>query len=377
MSISFELAEGRGLESIGAMWRDLEVRADAPIFLSWDWIGCWLAESEAAGAPPAAMLIGRQGEAVVLLGALIPRRRREPPVVADGLRLHTLGHDDQDVITIEYNGFLVARGQEGAAETAALAFLLAGPVVAGRRRDELHLKGVPDRLAPLVPPGPHLTSIVSRKPSWRADLAGTRALGRSYLDGLSANTRQQVRRAMRLYAERGPLLLTRATDVPEAMAFLEGLRILHQRYWNQRDEPGAFAYPFFEAFHRRLIRTAFPDGVIELARISAGETAIGYLYNFVHRGHVYSYQSGFLYEEDARLKPGLVSHALCAERHLAEGQGCYDFMAGEARYKASLGVPGPEMLYVLLQRRTTMLTFDKRLHAAKEWLLRHLPRTRG
>ena len=33
------------LDCLAAMWRDLERRADASYFLSWDWIGTWLAEA--------------------------------------------------------------------------------------------------------------------------------------------------------------------------------------------------------------------------------------------------------------------------------------------------------------------------------------------
>ena len=47
--------------------------------------------------------------------------------------------------------------------------------------------------------------VLQRKPSWRVNLAPIRADGKQYLDCLSANTRQQIRRAMRLYEKRGPL----------------------------------------------------------------------------------------------------------------------------------------------------------------------------
>ena len=73
----------------------------------------------------------------------------------------------------------------------------------------------------------------------------------------------------------------------------------------------------------------------------------------VYRRQVYAYQSGFLFEADAKLKPGLVSHVLCIEDHLQNGMALYDFMAGDARYKSSLGQPGPDMRYVLVQRPTS------------------------
>ena len=54
-----------------------------------------------------------------------------------------------------------------------------------------------------------------------------------------------------------------------------------------------------------------------MLRITAGGRIIGYLYNFVHAGHVYNYQSGFAYEDDPVVKPGFVSHYLAIEHYLA------------------------------------------------------------
>ncbi len=105
--------------------------------------------------------------------------------------------------------------------------------------------------------------------------------------------------------------------------------------------PAASLFPFFELFQRRLIEVALPHGTVEIMKVAAGSDVIGYVYNLVYRGHVYAYQTGINYEDDARLKPGLVSHCLCIERHYNDGNSIYDFMAGEARYKASLGIPGP------------------------------------
>jgi hypothetical protein len=41
---------------------------------------------------------------------------------------------------------------------------------------------------------------------------------------------------------------------------------------------------------------------------------------------------------------------MCVERHLAGGMDRYDFLAGAARYKTSLGAPGPDMLDYVLER---------------------------
>ncbi len=358
----FELRTFEDLGELEQVWLDLERRASAPLFLSWDWIGCWVRE---ASLPPI-VLIGRAAGAIVLLGILTPSARRGwLPVTMRGLQLHMTGDTGQDVITIEYNGFLVAEDLAGRLEADAIAFLLSGLTIDGHRCEELHLKNVPAVLEKSVRASGFRFREIQHKPSWRVDLAAIRAAGKQYLDCLSANTRQQIRRSMRLYEKRGRLEIARARDVPEALSFLDGLKELHQRYWTGRGEPGAFAFPFFAGFQLRLIQTCMDHGTVELLRVSAGADVIGYLYNLVYRGHVYQYQSGFRYEGDPRLKPGLVSHCLCIERHLREGSEVYDFMAGDARYKANLGKPGPDMVYLLARRPTWPLQLESALHDVK------------
>ena len=365
MQIDFAIQTDLTWDALQVLWRDLEARADPPVFLSWNWIGCWLQET--ALRPP--ILVGRQGEVPVLLGALVPSRRaRVGPIAIRGARLHTTGDDEQDVITIEYNGFLVDRALGEAAEDSAIAFLMQSGRIGGHACDELMLRNVGRDYARAGAGISLLHTLIWRKPSFRVDLDAIRATGGGYLDGLSANSRQQIRRSMRLYEKSGPLHLSRARDVAEAMAFLAGLKELHQPYWIGRGERGAFAYPFFERFQHRLIADCFDRGMIELARVSRGEVSIGYLYNLRYRRCVYAYQSGFLFEPDAKLKPGLVSHAMCIEAHLREGMALYDFMAGNSRYKSSLGQPGPDMRYEMLQRPTKLIRLENGLRRLRHRL---------
>jgi len=361
--VRFHIQTDLSVHDLALLWRDLEARADITFFLSWSWIGAWIAEL--GHCPP--VLFGEAGGVLVLLGVVVPRRRQEAGVIrVDGLRLHTTGERGEDCIAIEYNGFLVDRAWAGQAEAEAVAWLLRRAIVGGRRRDELHIVGRLEReRAAFVPPGCFVQEPY-RKPSWRVDLDAVRASGKSYLDTLSANTRQQIRRSMRLYRDAGTLSATRATDVPTALRWLDGLKELHQRQWQARGEPGGFAFPFFERFQRRLVADCIPRGEIELLRVARGEEAIGYVYNLVLRGHVLAFVTGFLYEEDKRLKPGLVCHTLAIERHLREGASVYDFLAGETRYKSNLGTPGPDFVYLLIQRPTAMTRAERLLRRGWE-----------
>jgi len=319
-------------------------------------MGAWIAELEA----PPLVLVGEANGALVLLALLVPRLRREAAgaIRVRGLHLHATGREEIDVIAHEYNGFLVDRAWAGRADVAATVWLL-GQRVGPHRVDELHIKDIVADHAPALVPSGALVRELSRKPSWRVDLDAVRAGGAAYLDTLSANTRQQVRRSMRLYEQRGGLSAERAPDAATALEWLDALAELHQRHWQERGKPGGFAFPFFARFQRRLVGACVPRGTAEIVRVRAGEEPIGYVYNLMMRGHVLAFVTGFAAEDDRRLKPGLVSHALCIERHLAEGARLYDFMAGAYRYKASLGSPGPELLYLQMQRRTPMTRFEQ------------------
>jgi hypothetical protein len=90
------------------------------------------------------------------------------------------------------------------------------------------------------------------------------------------------------------------------------------------------------------------------------------LYNFVHDGRILNYQSGFLYEGDARLKPGLVSHVLSIEDSVARGERCYDFLAGPAGHKPHLANAEHAMKWIAIGRDSP----ERRIEAE----LRHMTR---
>ncbi len=365
--VRFEIRTDLPPMALAPLWRDLEARADATFFLSWGWIGTWLAE---LGAPPP-VLVGTIGATIVLLAVAVPHHRVEAGLIrVRGARLHTTGVRGEDVIAIEYNGFLVDRRYTGQIEAAAVAFLLGPARLAGRRCDEVHVVAALHGDATRLIPPRALVQMPARKPSWRVDLAAVRAAGGDYPALLSANTRQQIRRALRGYERLGPVTACRATDAPTAAAYLEALAALHQRQWQARGEPGGFAFPFFVRFQRRLIETGLPAGSIELLRVAAGDQPIGYLLNLVYRGHVMAFVSGFRFEDDARLKPGLVCHALAIARHAAAGAEIYDFLAGAARYKANLGTPGPDFAYFLIQRATPMTRAEHLARRLTNWARR-------
>jgi CelD/BcsL family acetyltransferase involved in cellulose biosynthesis len=170
-----------------------------------------------------------------------------------------------------------------------------------------------------------------------ANLAAIRRSGSEVLGACSANTRQQVRRSDRLFQQHG-LIRVRREDTPKgAQERLDHLAALHQAAWQARGQTGCFAQPFFTRFHRALITEGLPRGEIALLHVSAGAVTIGVLYNFVWRGRMLAYQSGFDYPPcEKRAKPGLTCHHAAMRYALDAGLDTYDFLAGDDRYKRSL-----------------------------------------
>lgn len=301
--------------ALGRTWQSFETRADCSFFQSWAWMGC-LAEQRFDR--PTLLEVRKDGEMAAL--ALFNRRRR-------ALFLGETGVPAWDAVFIEHNGLLTAR------DANAGSLIPAGLGATGGRR--LVLGGVDEahRLALRALPG--LARIRQTRPAPYVDYAALPA--GPYAASLSANTRYQIRRSDRRYAAAGELRIERARTVAEAHEFLAALAVLHQRYWVGRGRAGAFAGADFIRFHHALIDRAMPARHVDLLRISAGHSVIGLLYNFVYRGHVHAYQSGFDYQSaEPHQKPGLTSHRLAIELYRSEGLTRYDFLGGEDRYKSSL-----------------------------------------
>lgn len=314
-----------GLAALGARWRKLEANAEPAIFQTWTWIGCNAAER----FPDPLLIEAYDAEGLVAM-ALWNRRRSW--FAGDSLWLHESGDPALDAVFTEHNDPLLARRAP-----AGLLILILQAALQARdgRTPRLVLSGVGPatrhaalRTGAMVIPGPDRIAP-------RVEFASIPP-GAVYVDQLSRNTRQQLRRSDRAYAAHGALRIERAATVDQAEAFLGALMALHTATWRSRGKPGAFATDPVRRFHQSLVRRGAPEEV-ELLRIAAGGTVVGYLYNLVRGSRAYAYQSGFDYPgAGPHAKPGLTCHHLAIERHRARGGLSYDFLGGADRYKRSL-----------------------------------------
>jgi CelD/BcsL family acetyltransferase involved in cellulose biosynthesis len=297
----------------------------------------WL---ESLSAPP---LLARawKDERLAALGFFSRHTTRRLLLPRQQLHLHQSGDPELDRIAIEFNGMLARKEDESHVVPAVLAHLRAD------RCDECILPGVPASYRSLAAEAGYPWAVERCNRDFVVDLGQLRRTGTDLLQEISSNSRGQIRRALRLAAESGPLRLQAAEDPGQALAYLDALAALDRE---RRGAVGAFASPRRMAFHRRLVVRGFPRGEIELLRAEAGGDVLGYLYLFRCRGRVSAYQAAYPPPRDNRHRPGLVMHYLAIRRALDRGEAIYDFLAGEARYKRSLGREADTLFWLRLQK---------------------------
>ncbi len=305
--LSWSLAPLTDAPQLHRLWIELEKRSDCAFFLTWDWISTWL--STTSDLSPLLLSV-YDGPVVVALALFEPAHIRRPIGSAQALMLHRSGKPSEDSITIEYNGILTDRLYSRRIESSIFPFLIKArdPECGSLPWQEIHIGLATNSIAERAKQANLIVVEASRQPSWFVDLAAIRTDGAQYLDTLSANTRYQIRRAIRMYQKIGPIEARRAKSAEEALEFFDELKKLHQMTWTQRGLPGSFASSHFEDFHRVLLSHCVERGSAEIIRVTAGNYLIGQVYNFIRNGHIYAYQTGFSYKGDPKLKPGLVCH---------------------------------------------------------------------
>lgn len=335
----FSLLPGRA--ALAKRWRALEARADGAFFLGWTWVDAWLesyavrpellAVTDEAGADVALALVGR---------AMMPRLLGRVAT----LSLNQSGDRAADRPYVEYNGLLAAAGREAEAADAACAAI-------ARRRDwrALRLSGVePDSPLLAVPARRRLR--VDSAPVHQVDLDAVRGAQGGYLSLLSANTRGQIRRAMKDHGGALPVP-ARVEGAAAITAGLDEMRALNQG----RHADNAWDDAGFVRFVAALLMEREGRGAVEMLRFTAADRLVGLLVNFVHRGRAMNYQSAFADPVTGKDKPGLLCHAAAVDDYAGRGLALYSLLAGKDRYKQSLATCGERLEWWVLERAAPRL----------------------
>ena len=324
--INFTIEPLPPLEVLGSTWKRLDAAGQHSFFLTWTWIGTWL---RCLPSPPQTMLLrATRGRETVALSVVSLTRTARRWVPGKQAWLNATGDPAYDCITIEHNGFASSGVRTDKLWAAFRDWFAAGVPAA----DEFILSGVD---AGEFACEESFSTIERSEYGYCVPLANFTTLD-GLMSSLSRNSRQQLRRSMRSYEREAPLSIEVARDAQTALAFFAQMKALHVRSWTRRGRRHAFDNPFFETFHRSLIRRGAADAAVEILRVSVGNRAIGYIYNFLRDGTVSNYQTGFD-DADKQLRPGYVCHALAIAHYAAAGMSSYDFLGGSNRLKQSFG----------------------------------------
>lgn len=351
-------------------WTGLESEAAATFFQSWTWIGAWLDAIVLPNISPDRIRLIRVLDGATTIGLAIVCAgdvRRLRWWTSRAVFLHETGDSEFDQIAVEYNGILSVRGREDEVLTLMLSAIADDLPRQGKvwRWAVGRFNCLGDDTANVIQH--HRTE--SRR--WRRDacplIVAAEPAGpvESYIDALSVNTRSQLRRSFKLLGGLPALGLSYATPATEQEMLAE-LETLHRKTWQSRQgHSGAFASLHFGRFVASLIRGGLANGSVRLVRIHCGSSTLGVLLNFSYRGRAYAYLSGFAKIGDNRIKPGLVCHLLVAHQEFRNGAKSYHFMAGESRYKRSLGNSVEHLSWVEIGKPSIGWHLESAIHAIR------------
>jgi len=255
------------------------------------------------------------------------------------IELLASGEDEQDEIGSDYLGVIVERGEEGPV-ARALAAVLTSPEFGAW--DELSLRAMNgDSPFPLTFVKaladygiPAHTEVVASSHHVRIPRTWS-----EYLEDLPAARRYMVRRSLRDFDRwaGGTTHFARARTRDELAHGLEILKALHAERWSDAGKSGVFASRRFCEFHESVMPALLDMGALDLRWLTVRGAPTCALYNLVWQKKVHFYQSGRSIRLPRTLRPGIVMHAHAIQMAIADGLEEYDFLAGQARYKAELG----------------------------------------
>ena len=334
--------------SLQTRWQALETVSDSTFFLTWNWMGPWLSLTQSQ----LFLLEVRQGANDVGLAVLGVAARRRGPLTFQTILLNQSGDPEEDQVFIEYNGILCRKSQTTDVWRSFFDYLISSRAQLPeplQSWSQLHLPGLEQSASEV---GDLITTAKVSRNAHLVDLAEIRTVAGGYLGSLSANTRRQIMRSQRLLAENGEVSFQVATEPGHVQAWLPEMAALQARWFSAKGQRAALSRPFFRAFVEQLVLHNLDSGAVEFIQCKGADGTIGYLINLRSDCQIFSYQSAFAQYDDNKVKPGLVCHAMLAERYSATDADQYNFLVGDSRYKTSLSNAAQSLSWTTLGTRT-------------------------
>jgi CelD/BcsL family acetyltransferase involved in cellulose biosynthesis len=343
------------IDVLRKQWLDIQNSEDQSFFLTWSWISAWISTYQ----PQILVVIANIDDNPVAIGLFTQSiQKRKGFISSNQIRLHQMGEPLKDQIWMEYNDFICLRGHRKDAVNACLAALNNN-----HQCDEVVLSMMPaQRAEEVVSENKHAT-LGLYSPCYAVSLMDLRLNKQNYVESLNSNTRYQIRRSLRIYNESfGPVNLEVAKNQKEAIDYFHAAAPFHIARWVD----SGYLNRQFIRFHENLINQSYERGSIELLKISAGDKTIAILYYQLENKNVYFYLHGLNYDNNKKLKPGLVAHALATQYFIDKGMEKYDYMGGYSQYKEQLADMSEELATVVIQRPRSKFKLENIMKNMKE-----------
>ncbi len=223
--------------------------------------------------------------------------------------------------------------------TEALAAYLTGPECAPGKNhcwDLLEIDGVDGEDAAVTRLLRHLgergCSQHENSPlqTWRLELPES---WEEFLAMVSKGHRKKLRCADRDLFRTGRAVMHTVENCEQLEPALNILIDLHQKRRQMLGEPGCFASPRFEAFHRDAARQLLLSGQLQFQTLELDGQTVAVEYQLLSHGTTYIYQAGI---DPRRLadEPGHLITAATVRRAIEQGGRAVDFLRGDEPYKA-------------------------------------------
>ena len=343
-----EISHSYDLEKLQQQWLVIQEGQSLPFFLTWSWISCWLETYR----PDLVIISARYKNQVVAIGLFTCSTQiRHGFVRSSQYRLHQMGDPLLDQIWMEYNDFVCIEKYRIAAVNACIQALQRSE----NGWDEIILSMMSASRAVDIQKAINGVRVLLTNQCYSKNLDSIKGENSQYLATLTANTRYQIRRSIRLYQRlHGEIKYEFAQDTEEALALFHEAGIYHVLKWAD----SGFKNKQFMLFHENLIKNSFDKRSIDLMKITSGESTIAILYFYLVDKDVYFYLQGINYESDQKLKPGLVAHALATQYYLDKGMGKYDYMGGYSQYKCQLSNPAENLVTLCIQKPSLIFSIE-------------------
>lgn len=315
MEILFKkLGEEVSFSQLEELWTKLELKSSTTsFFISWHWVSSWLST---IGQEPF-ILMGYKNDTVVALGIFHVNTVGIWPFKKNVWWLNKTGQQSADQVWIEYNDILF----DDSLNETEKSQIRQSPLT----QNKSSLQEVHYDLTQFCPDD----SLVKTKTTGYITKLQDQDSELDILSIFSKNTRQQIKRSIKLLESRDSLNLVAAQNAEE---YFDEICEKHIEQWGDSRWGSGFENPLFCQFHKHLHK----NQKTQMLKLEIGGQPIAFGYYFLYKKKVSFYLSAIEKYDDNRIKVGLVFHYMAMNYFQQQGFESYDFLGGDARYKKSM-----------------------------------------